>query len=440
MNHQKSQQAYENAQQYIPGGVNSPVRAFQSVGISPIFAQKAKGSHLWDIDGNEYIDYICSWGPMILGHSHPMLQEGLLEAVDRGISFGLPTTLELDMAKEICSAYPAAELVRMVNSGTEATMSAIRVARGYTGRDKIIKFEGCYHGHSDGLLVKAGSGALTYGIPTSPGVPADITKNTLVCHYNDLQSVQDTFEANPQEIAAVIVEPIAGNMGVIPSQPEFLQGLRNLCTEKGAVLIFDEVISGFRAAFGGAAQLYGVQPDMVCFGKIIGAGMPVGAYGGKREIMEWVSPKGPVYQAGTLSGNPLAMFLGLKQLRYLAQHPEVYQQLEQRGQQLEQGIKDKIAKHQLGYQVQRVGSLCCIFFTKQPVYSYQDAMTCDTEAFKVYFREMLQQGILVAPSQFEGMFLSVEHSQQDIEKTLSAMDNAFASVKKWQEQNNGTLS
>ena len=319
-------------------------------------------------------------------------------------------------------------------------MSAIRVARGYTGRDKIIKFEGCYHGHSDGLLVKAGSGALTYGIPTSPGVPADITKNTLVCHYNDLQSVQDTFEANPQEIAAVIVEPIAGNMGVIPSQPEFLQGLRDLCTEKGAVLIFDEVISGFRAAFGGAAQLYGVQPDMVCFGKIIGAGMPVGAYGGKREIMEWVSPKGPVYQAGTLSGNPLAMFLGLKQLRYLAQHPEVYQQLEQRGQQLEQGIKDKIAKHQLGYQVQRVGSLCCIFFTQQPVHSYQDAMTCDTEAFKVYFREMLQQGILVAPSQFEGMFLSVEHSQQDIEKTLSAMDNAFASVKKWQEQNNGTLS
>lgn len=429
MNHQKSEQAYQQAQHYIPGGVNSPVRAFQSVGISPVFAQRAKGSHLWDIDGNEYIDYICSWGPMILGHSHPMMQQGALEAIDAGISFGLPTLREVEMAKTITSAYPAAELVRMVNSGTEATMSAIRVARGYTGKDKIIKFEGCYHGHSDGLLVKAGSGALTYGIPTSPGVPEDITKHTLVCRYNDIESVKETCSANKNQIAAIILEPIAGNMGVIPAKKEFLEQLRELCNQIGAVLIFDEVISGFRVGLGGAAQQYGVLPDMVCFGKIIGAGMPVGAYGGKKEIMEWVSPKGPVYQAGTLSGNPLAMFMGLKQLRYLADHPEIYQQLEQTGQKLQQGIQTILNRHQLPYQVQRAGSLCCIFFTDKPVLCYDDAMTCDTELFKIYFREMLAQGVLIAPSQFEAMFVSAAHTDQDLEKTFAAIERAFAAVK-----------
>ncbi len=429
MNHQKSEQAYQQAQQYIPGGVNSPVRAFQSVEISPVFVQRAKGSHLWDIDGNEYIDYICSWGPMILGHSHPMMQQGALEAIDAGISFGLPTLREVEMAKIITSAYPAAEMVRMVNSGTEATMSAIRVARGYTGRDKIVKFEGCYHGHSDGLLVKAGSGALTYGVPTSPGVPEDITRHTLVCRYNDIESVKETFSANENQIAAIILEPIAGNMGVIPAKKEFLQQLRELCNKTGAVLIFDEVISGFRVGFGGAAQQYGIFPDMVCFGKIIGAGMPVGAYGGKKEIMEWVSPKGPVYQAGTLSGNPLAMFMGLKQLGYLEQHSEIYQQLEQTGQKLQEGIQTILNRHQLPYQVQRAGSLCCIFFTEKPVLCYDDAMTCDTELFKIYFREMLAQGVLVAPSQFEAMFVSVAHTERDLEQTFVAMDKAFAAVK-----------
>ena len=429
MNHQASEQAYQQAQQYIPGGVNSPVRAFQSVGSSPVFVQRASGSHLWDIDGNEYIDYICSWGPMILGHAHPMLQEGALEAIGSGISYGLPTLRELEMAKKINAAYPAAELVRMVNSGTEATMSAIRVARGYTGRDKIIKFEGCYHGHSDCLLVKAGSGALTYGIPTSPGVPDDITRNTLVCNYNDLDSVKKAFGANPEQIAAVIIEPIAGNMGLIPADEEFLHALRALCTEKGALLIFDEVISGFRAAHGGAAQRYGICPDMVCFGKIIGAGMPVGAYGGKREIMEWVSPKGPVYQAGTLSGNPLAMFMGLKQLTYLEQHPEVYEILEQRGAQLQSGMQALLSEQGLPYQVQRVGSLCCLFFTDRPVHSYADALSCDTDAFKTYFKVMLEQGILIPPSQFECMFLSAAHTEQDIQTTLAAMAKAFAAVK-----------
>ncbi len=429
MKHQQSQQAYQQAQQVIPGGVNSPVRAFQSVGISPIFVKRAKGSHLWDIDDNEYVDYICSWGPMILGHSHPMLQQGASEAIDSGISYGLPTLREVEMATLITKAYPAAQQVRMVNSGTEATMSAIRVARGYTGRDKIIKFEGCYHGHSDGLLVKAGSGALTYGVPSSAGVPEDITKHTLVCRYNDIQSVQEAFAANEQQIAAVILEPIAGNMGVIPAQREFLMQLRQLCTQTGTLLIFDEVISGFRVGLGGAAQQYGICPDMVCFGKIIGAGMPVGAYGGKKEIMEWVSPKGPVYQAGTLSGNPLAMFMGLKQLHYLADHPEVYDALNQLGERFRQGIRELLHRHQLPYQVQGAGSLCCIFFTDIPVLCYEDAMTCNTELFKVYFKTMLEQGILIAPSQFEAMFLSAAHTEEDLQKTFAAMDKAFAAVK-----------
>lgn len=429
MNLQKSEQAYQKAKQYIPGGVNSPVRAFRSVDISPVFVEKAKGSRLWDIDGNCYIDYICSWGPMILGHSPDILQEGLSQAVDRGVSYGLPTLLEVEMAQEITEAYPAAEMVRMVNSGTEATMSAIRVARGYTGRNKIIKFEGCYHGHSDGLLVKAGSGALTYGVPTSPGVPHGTTQDTLVCVYNDLESVKETFLANENQIAAVIIEPIAGNMGVVPAKKDFLQGLREICTKTGTVLIFDEVISGFRCGLGGAAEQYQIKPDMVCFGKIIGAGMPVGAYGGKKEIMQWVSPVGAVYQAGTLSGNPFAMFLGLKQIRYLKENPKIYTNMEKVAREFERGIKDLLLKYELPYQVQRAGSLLCLFFTDRPVYNYQDAIGCDTVLFKKYFLELLQQEILIAPSQYEGMFLSAAHTIEDIEITLKAMEKAFKKIK-----------
>ena len=429
MEHAASRAAFDQARQYIPGGVNSPVRAFRAVGTDPVFIRKAQGTRLFDLDGNEYIDYICSWGPMILGHAHPALLEGAAEAMGRGLSFGLPTDLEVEMARRISAAYPAAQLVRMVNSGTEATMSAIRLARGFTGRDKIIKFEGCYHGHSDCLLVKAGSGALTCGVPTSPGVPADVVKHTVVCRYNDLESVKEAFAANPGQIAAVILEPVAANMGVIPGKPEFIAGLRRLCDETGTVLIFDEVITGFRLSYGGAAQVYGVQPDMVCFGKIIGGGMPVGAYGGRREIMECVAPTGPVYQAGTLSGNPLAMYIGLHQLDYLNTHPEVYTQLEQTGEKFAAGVRDLLQKHGLPYQLQQMGSLCTLFFTDHPVESYEDAVSSDTEAFAVYFRTMLENGIMVAPSQFEAMFLSAAHTDADLEATFAAMDKAFAAVK-----------
>ena len=429
MFHDKSKAAFEKACKVIPGGVNSPVRAFQSVGGDPIFIDHAKGSHIVDIDGNEYIDYICSWGPFVLGHSHPMMAQGALEAIERGISYGLPTQIETEMAELICSAYKSAEMVRMVNSGTEATMSAIRGARGYTGKDKIIKFEGCYHGHSDCLLVKSGSGALTFGMPTSPGVPVGVVKNTLVCRYNDLDSVRETVQANKGEIAAIILEPIAGNMGVIAPRPGFLQGLRTLCDENGIVLIFDEVISGFRVAFGGAAELYGVCPDMVCFGKIIGSGLPVGAYAGKKEIMSMISPKGPVYQAGTLSGNPLAMFMGLKLLTYLKEHREVYKKVEEYGAKLEAGMRKLLVKHGLHYQIHRVGSLLCLFFTEQEISSYDDVKTCDTNKFLKYFQSMLEQGILLAPSQFEAMFVSAVHTEEDLEKTLRAMDNALTACE-----------
>ncbi len=429
MNHEKSKAAFAKACGVIPGGVNSPVRAFQSVGGEPIFVDHAKGSRIVDIDGNEYIDYICSWGPFVLGHSHPMMEEGALEAIRRGMSYGLPTEMETRMAQLICSAYKSAEMVRMVNSGTEATMSAIRAARGYTGKDKIIKFEGCYHGHSDCLLVKSGSGALTFGVPTSPGVPADVVKNTLVCRYNDLASVQKIVVENRGEIAAIIVEPIAGNMGVIPPRPGFLEGLRALCTEQGIVLIFDEVISGFRAAFGGASQLYGVDPDMVCFGKIIGSGLPVGAYAGKREIMSVVSPKGPVYQAGTLSGNPLAMFMGFKLLSYLKEHREIYQTVEEYAAKLEAGMRELLARHGLHYTINRVGSLLCLFFTEREVTCYDDVKTCDTDKFSKYFQSMLDQGVLLAPSQFEAMFVSAAHTQEDLERTLYAMDRALSACE-----------
>ena len=420
-----SREAYERACALMPGGVNSPVRAFRSVGVPPVFAARAKGDRVWDEDGNEYIDLIGSWGPMILGHSPEFLKEGALEAIDRGLSYGLPTKLEIEMAEQVTSAYPAAEMVRMVNSGTEATMSAIRVARGYTGRDKFIKFEGCYHGHSDCLLVKSGSGTLTYGVPTSPGVPADVVKHTLVCRYNDLDSVRETFAANRGEVAAVIVEPVAGNMGVVPPVPGFLEGLREICTKEGAVLIFDEVITGFRLSYGGASERFGVTPDMVCFGKIIGAGMPVGAYGGRRELMEYVSPSGPVYQAGTLSGNPLAMFMGLKQLRYLERHRAVYRDVEASAAVLEAGIRAALIRLGLPYEVNRAGSLLSLFFTKGPIRSYDDVKHSDLDAFSRYYRALLERGVLAAPAQFEALFVSAAHSRADLERVLAAMEEAL---------------
>ena len=418
MNHDRSAALFEEATRYIPGGVNSPVRAFRAVGMAPILVRSAHGSRLVDEDGNEYLDYIGSWGPMIFGHSPDFLQQGLVEAVARGTSYGLPTAIEGEMARTICQAYPAAELVRMVNSGTEATMSAIRVARGYTGRDKIVKFEGCYHGHSDVLLVKSGSGALTYGVPTSPGVPEAVVRDTLVCPYNDVEAVRRVFQDQGREIACVIVEPIAGNMGLVPGKTEFLQALRQLCTDYGAVLIFDEVISGFRAARGGAAELYGIQPDLACFGKVIGGGLPVGAYGGRREIMEYVSPLGPVYQAGTLSGNPLAMFLGLKTLHRLDN--EVYRRLEALGARLEAGIRGNLERLGLNLTLTRSGSLLCLFFAPGPMETYAQVSRCDTQFYARYFRAMLARGVLLPPAQFECMFLSAAHTEQDIDDTVAA--------------------
>ena len=365
----------------------------------------------------------------IFGHSPDFLTEDLVEAVQRGISYGLPTAIETDMAKLLQTAYPAAELVRMVNSGTEATMSAIRVARGYTGRNKIVKFEGCYHGHSDALLVKSGSGTLTFGVPTSAGVPADVVKDTIVAPYNNCQAIIDLFAECGDEIACVIVEPIAGNMGLVPGTPRFLQTLRDLTRQYGAVLIFDEVISGFRAAFGGAAEVYAIDPDMVCFGKIIGSGLPVGAYGGRREIMECVSPLGPVYQAGTLSGNPLAMFLGLKSLTRLQQYPECYALLDEKAARLEAGIRANLKELALPFTLTRMGSLLCLFFAAGPMTTYDEVKASDTNLYRIYFREMLEAGILLPPAQFECMFLSLAHTDEDIDRTIAANRAALAVVK-----------
>lgn len=421
----KSNKAYDEACKYIPGGVNSPVRAFKSVGRKPLFIQSAKGSKITDEDGNTYIDYIGSWGPMILGHSHDYLNEGIMEVVEAGISYGFSTTKESRLAKLIVELYPGIDKVRMVNSGTESTMSALRLARGYTGKDKIIKFEGNYHGHNDSLLVSAGSGALTFNQPTSPGVPYDIIKNTLVCKYNSIESVEEVLKANEGEVAAIILEPIAANMGLVPATKEFLTYLRNVCDEKGIVLIFDEVISGFRIGVEGAAGYYGITPDMACFGKIIGAGMPVGAYAGKGEIMDFVSPKGPVYQAGTLSGNPLAMHLGHKLLSYLKDHQEVYSSISDYASRLANAMNAIIEKHDLDCQVCQCGSLLTLFFTKGSISSYDDVKNCDVEKYAVYFNEMLNQGILIAPSQFEAMFVSYVHSQDDFDKTCMAFEKAI---------------
>ena len=419
----RSEELFARAVKRIPGGVNSPVRAYGSVGLAPRFIARANRQHIYDVEGKEYVDYVGSWGPMVLGHNHPAVLEAVERAVKDGFSFGAATQREVEMAELVCELAPSVEMVRMVNSGTEAVMSAIRAARGYTGRSKVIKFAGCYHGHSDGMLVKAGSGVMTAGIPDSAGVPAACAQDTLTAVYNDLGSVERLFLEHPDSVAALIVEPLAANMGVVPPKEGFLAGLRKLCDRYGAVLIFDEVITGFRLALGGAQERYGVLADLTTFGKIIGAGMPVGAYGGRREIMQLISPVGPVYQAGTLSGNPVAMAAGLAQLHWLKDHPQVYARLEQLGNRLWTGLRDAA----FGCTVTGVGSLGCLFFSGGPVEDYTSAKRSDTARFARYFKFMLEQGIYLAPSQFEAVFLSDAHTEADI-------DNFLRLVRRWKEQ------
>lgn len=420
-----SEELFDRAVKVIPGGVNSPVRAYGAIGIVPRFIDRADGCHIYDVDGKEYVDYIDSWGPMILGHNFPEVKESVLKACEKGLSFGCATAIEVEMAEFICDHIPHVDMVRMVNSGTEAVMSAVRVARGFTGKNKIIKFAGCYHGHSDAMLVSAGSGVMTSGVPDSAGVPKGCTEDTMTAVYNDLDSVRALMEQADGQTAAVIVEAVGANMGVVPPKKGFLEGLRKLCDEYGALLIFDEVITGFRLAFGGAAEYFGVTPDLVTYGKIIGAGMPVGAYGGRREIMELVSPVGKVYQAGTLSGNPIAMAAGLTQLKYLYEHQEIYKDLEEKGKRLYGGMEKILAEKNLPYHINYVSSLGSLFFTEQEVVDYTSAKSSDTKAFSEYFKGMLAQGIHMAPSQFEAMFLSVAHTDEIIDQTLEAVRNYF---------------
>ncbi|MCH9028646.1 MAG: glutamate-1-semialdehyde 2,1-aminomutase [Bacteroidetes bacterium] len=420
MNTEKSKQLFEEAKKYIPGGVNSPVRAFKSVGGDPLFITHGKGSKFYDADGNEYIDYIGSWGPHLFGHNPPFIKNALLTAIGNGTSFGTPTELEIIMAELIVELVRSVEKVRMVNSGTEATMSALRVARGYTGREKFIKFEGCYHGHADCFLIKAGSGALTLGVPTSPGVTKGNAADTLVADYNDIDSVKKLVVANKDEIAAVIIEPIAGNMGVVPSKINFLTELRSLCDEENLVLIFDEVMTGFRVSAGGAQNVLGVTPDLSTFGKIIGGGLPVGAFGGKAEIMDLIAPDGPVYQAGTLSGNPLAMAAGVAALSYIKDHPELYDELEKKSSYLENGFKENLDLVGKNYTMNRVGSMMCMFFAEEPVEDFNSAVKSDTELYGKYYHQMLEREIYLAPAQFEALFVSTAHSADDIDKTIEA--------------------
>ena len=425
MNISTSQELFEKAQKFIPGGVNSPVRAFRAVGGSPVFIKSAKGPYVYDEDGNEYIELINSWGPMILGHAHELIQKAVSDAIQNSFSFGAPTRREVEMAELIVSMMPSIEKVRMVNSGTEATMSAIRVARGFTGRDKIIKFEGCYHGHGDSFLIAAGSGAVTFGTPDSPGVTKGVANDTLTAPYNDLAAVQKLVDANKNHIAALILEPVVGNMGCVLPAEGFLEGLRKICDEEGIVLIFDEVMTGFRLSRGGAQERFGVTPDLTTLGKIIGGGMPVGAYGGKAEIMNWVSPLGPVYQAGTLSGNPIAMAAGLTMLNYLNDHPEVYTQLETSGNRLTSGFKASSAKLGLDYTVNHIGSMYTLFFTNQDVTDFPSAKSSDLVLFGKYFHAMLDQGIYMGPSQFESMFLSTALTDAHIDRVIDANENAL---------------
>jgi glutamate-1-semialdehyde 2,1-aminomutase len=428
-NSKKSQKLFAEAQRYLPGGVDSPVRAFKAVGGTPPFIARGEGARVYDVDGNEYIDYVGSWGPLILGHSPLQVVTALKEAVARGTSFGAPTELEITLAKMIAAAMPSIEMLRFVNSGTEATMTALRLARAFTGRDKIVKFGGGYHGHGDGLLAKGGSGLATLGMPDSPGVPMSYAQNTLVVPYNNAEAVEQIFQRYPKEIAAVIVEPVAANMGVVPPQPGFLARLRQITSEFGAILIFDEVITGFRLAYGGAQALYRITPDLTCLGKIIGGGLPVGAYGGRREIMQMIAPLGPVYQGGTLSGNPLAMTAGIETLKIL-QPPETYKQLEMKSAALEEGITKAAAKAGARLHISRVASLLTVFFTGNPVVDYESAKQADTTLFSKFFHGLLAEGIYWPPSQFETAFVSLAHSDDDIQTTVSIMAKVFSRLQR----------
>jgi glutamate-1-semialdehyde 2,1-aminomutase len=424
----KSKTLFEQAKKYIPGGVNSPVRAFKSVGGDPLFITHGNGSKFYDADGNEFIDYIGSWGPHLFGHNPPFIKKALADAIDNGVSFGAPTELEIRMAELISQLVPSVERVRMVNSGTEATMSAVRAARAYTRKDKMIKFEGCYHGHADFFLIKAGSGALTLGVPTSPGVTKGNAADTLVADYNNIDSVKKLINSNKGEVAAIIIEPIAGNMGVVPSDINFLTELRSLCDDEKIVLIFDEVMSGFRVAAGGAQEILGIKPDLSTFGKIIGGGLPVGAFGGKAEIMDMISPAGPVYQAGTLSGNPLAMTAGIAALTHIKDNPNIYDQLEKKSLYLENGFKQTLASIGKNYAMNRVGSMMCMFFTEKPVNDFKSALTSDTALYGKYFHEMLNRGIYLAPAQFEALFVSTAHCKEDLDKTINAHKESLENI------------
>lgn len=428
MNLKKSEELFEEANKYIPGGVNSPVRAFKEIEITPPFIEKASGSKIYDADGNEYIDFVCSWGPFILGHNNQKVKEALVNQLEFGTSYGAATRLEVEMAKLITEIVPSIEMVRMVNSGTEATMSALRLARAYTKRNKIVKFAGNYHGHEDNLLVQAGSGALTHSIAVSEGVPENTIKNTIVANYNDIENIENIFQTYGEQIAAVIIEPISGNMGVVSAKQEFLNKLREITEKYSSLLIFDEVMTGFRVALGGAQSLYNIKPDLTCFGKIIGGGLPVGAYGGKRKIMKKVSPSGPVYQAGTLSGNPLAMTAGLTTLKTLQNNLEIYDQLELKAKKIQEGFEKNIKEVGIKATVNRVGSMITIFFSKEPVFDYESAKKCNTKHYAKYCKSMLKEGIYLPPSQFEAFFISYAHTDQDIKKIIKANKKVLFSL------------
>ncbi|GAB4297727.1 MAG: glutamate-1-semialdehyde 2,1-aminomutase [Ignavibacteriaceae bacterium] len=423
-----SKKLFEEALRFIPGGVNSPVRAFKSVGGHPLFIKRGSGSKMYDADGNEYIDYIGSWGPHLFGHNPSFIKRALLEAIENGTSFGAPTELEIKIAGLISELVPSVELVRMVNSGTEATMSAIRAARGFTGREKFIKFEGCYHGHADSFLIKAGSGALTLGVPTSPGVTRGNAADTLTADYNNIDSVKKLISANRNQIAAIIIEPIAGNMGVVKADLNFLKELRAVCDEEKIILVFDEVMTGFRVAAGGAQEIFKIYPDLTTFGKIIGGGLPVGAFGGKREIMEVIAPAGPVYQAGTLSGNPLAMAAGFAALNFIKENRNIYDILEKKASVLESGFKKNLKDAEKKYTINRAGSMMCMFFTEEEVVDFNSAFTSDTELYSKYFHEMLQRGIYLPPAQFEALFVSTAHSDEDLVRTIEAHRNSLNAI------------
>ncbi|MDH2434170.1 glutamate-1-semialdehyde 2,1-aminomutase [Pokkaliibacter sp. MBI-7] len=424
----RSESLFNEAQRYIPGGVNSPVRAFKAVGGTPVFFKKAQGAYLYDVDDKAYVDYVGSWGPMLLGHNHPDILAAVKESIELGLSFGAPTAIEVEMARKVCELVPSMDMVRMVNSGTEATMSAIRLARGFTGRDKIVKFEGCYHGHSDSLLVKAGSGALTLGIPNSPGVPAALAEHTITLNYNDMDSVHQAFSEVGDQIACIIVEPVAGNMNCIPPVPGFLEGLRNVCDQYGSLLIFDEVMTGFRVALGGAQQHYNIQPDLTTLGKIIGGGMPVGAFGGRREVMQHIAPLGPVYQAGTLSGNPIAMSAGLAMLNALSA-PGIHEQITAKTAYLTTGLRERASAASVPFLTNEVGGMFGLFFTEQQqVNRYSEVMACDKERFNHFFHGMLNEGVYLAPAFYEACFMSLAHDDQALQHTLDAAERVMAKL------------